>query len=121
MKVSSSETSSGWCSKIAFSQKVADKRWDEWKAAKEQKVQAKQNLFNEGLEAGAISAEAKVNTESRSYCKEAEAAARLLKLLLVLKRSNLPRPLQKLLPRSPLLRLPRRAPAEETAEPVAEA
>lgn len=72
----------GGVAKGAFSQEVADKRWDEWKAAKEQKVQAKkQNLFNEGLEArkAAISAEAKVNTERAEAIakrKAEEAAAK---------------------------------------------
>ena len=72
----------GGVAKGAFSQEEADKRWNAWKATKEQKVKSKkQDIFNQDLEArkAAISAEAKVNTERAEVIakrKAEEAAAK---------------------------------------------
>ena len=72
----------GGVAKGAFSQEEADKRWNAWKATKEQKVKSKkQEIFNQDLEArkAAISAEAKVNTERAEVIakrKAEEAAAK---------------------------------------------
>ena len=72
----------GGVAKGAFSQEEADKRWNAWKATKEQKVTSKkQDIFNQDLEArkAAISAEAKVNTERAEVIakrKAEEAAAK---------------------------------------------
>ena len=72
----------GGVAKGAFSQEEADKRWNAWKATKEQKVTSKkQDIFNQDLEArkAAISAEAKVNTERAEAIakrKAEEAAAK---------------------------------------------
>ena len=72
----------GGVAKGAFSQEEADKRWNAWKATKEQKVTSKkQDIFNQDLKArkAAISAEAKVNTERAEAIakrKAEEAAAK---------------------------------------------
>lgn len=116
----------GGVAKGAFSQEEADKRWDAWKAAKEQKVKSKkQDIFNADLEAkkAAVSAEAKVNTEraeaiAKRKAEEAaakaaeEAAARAEEEALVVEAAA--EPVVEATPAA-------EAPAEETAEPVAEA
>jgi len=112
----------GGVAKGAFSQEEADKRWNAWKATKEQKVKSKkQDIFNQDLEArkAAISAEAKVNTEraetiAKRKAEEAaakaaeEAAARAEEEAIAAEAAAVEAAATE-------------APAEETTEPVAEA
>ena len=112
----------GGVAKGAFSQEEADKRWNAWKATKEQKVTSKkQDIFNQDLEArkAAISAEAKVNTEraeaiakrkaEEAAAKAAEEAAALAEEEAIAAEA------------AAVEAAATEATAEETAEPVAEA